>query len=658
MQQSVGSLASAFSLLLCLLIFPCASVGQDDSSVRTWRSGKFSLEARLFERRGNEVVLVGRDGKKQKPINLEALCEEDQRFLNGLEVIGHDRAQYDAVMQHLKQFNDDPKQVVEELERIAERHKESPYAKMMIGIAFATQDGKYNQAKRHFEAAARIINKQREIIGARYHVQTLASLENNIALCALKMNQGDKAAVHFVAGSQQRVPYVLHHNATILNKIAAGKSRIKFSSKGRANLSKVVSLQPTEPAGIRVPEMYLFLLHWDQPLSDEGLAEIVSAAEDNGLLNLEGGRVNEALVAVEPMGPAATLDSELDLRRRGFREYGLATGILISPALLLCNHHEIDSEAGESTYSLTHFSRAGFPEQVAGRVVMMSAVGGQNLALIKLDQPIEKAKVVSLRTRNLRPDEALALVGFPAGSNRAEDFVGKTGFFAGNHEHHPWIYISKRQGEGSVAGPCLDLNGDLVAMSIQSEKPDNRRFAEMHVNDAVMHIRGGGQLHKCVGVSNEAIFEFVREAVPNFRFEANEPQEFDNPREIADSALESVILIRTWRASRIAAHHREQQEMRLDPRAQLMAMRNKGIHPDIRCMSCAGRGGSSCKGCLGNGKVVVMRREQVGGQITSSFTPLYRDAPQVQTCSQCAGRGVFDCRDCYMGALPFRYPRK
>jgi len=633
-------------LSICLFLLP-AQLHAQEQVTRVWTVGKFKREMILLSHDKEKVKLKNLKGKQEVvDLKIGALSKQDRDFLAGLKIIEDDRLQYETVMPHMARFTESPMAVLAILEQVAKDHKNSPYAKMMAGLAQATENANYRGAKKNFEGAVKIINKHQQVLGEGFHAKTLIALENNIGVCALKMSKGDEASKHFTAGSKGIVPFALYHNATLLMEATSGRSQIKFTNKWRGELVKILAKKKPADPGVEVPSMYLFSLEWDEPLRSNQLSKLVSLGgqplpDSDSKSNYVGG---------------AVFESERELKKRGFNEHAAASGVMISPKLLLTNRHIVQSKDSDLSYTLTQFSDESRPTLVGGKIVKWSIVHEQDLALVELDQPMEQFVPVTLRQRRLRQNEELAVLGYPKIFTRGEHITATMGRFLEEDAERSWIFTTNLMDDGVGGGPCLDMNGNLVGLAFAKDDFRAGRFLWFQN----MNVERRHYDHAVV-VSTGAISDFMKIAAPEFQFKNEAANRFESHQQMAEAVKNSVMLVKSWKAAKNNVHEvrpdfvpqgsREAYDFkRKKAGIELASIRRKRLFPDLWCMTCYGRGKLHCLTCGGEGKV-FSRVSVYTGNRNAAGQKIYKHEVKGKTCPGCKGRPFKDCPHCVEGQL-------
>ena len=643
-----GALVLLLPLILICSIAELASA--QEGSARVWKSGKHEVRGMLLRHDETHVTLMPENRKKSVKVEIAMLSDEDQLFLKGLPFIEADQVQHETVMPHMARYTESPMAVAEILNQVGKNHEKSPYAKMMVGLALATEIANYRDAKKNFEAALKIIRKHQKVLGEGYHARTVVSLQNNIAVCALKMSKGDEAAEQLSDGSSGEIPFALYHNATLLMEATKGVSQIKLTNKWRGKLVDVLAKKKPASPGVEVPSRYLFSLEWDDPLNESQLSQLVALsgkplphAEDKA--NLVGGSV---------------FTNETELIKRGYSEHASSSGCLISPTLMLTNRHIAKSKTNDFSYTLTRFLKDGSPELVGGKVVKWSVVNGEDLALIELDKPIEDAAAFPLRRGRLNDGEDLTVLGFPDVSGEGEHISATSGRFVGMDESLPWMYSTNMMQEGIGGGPTLDMKGNLVGLAFA--KSDFRNGRVVWFNNHRIERRYNDHT---VTVSGKAILEFLKVALPDYEFDRESNKFYESRQALAEAVRGSVMLVKAWQPPK-----ENVKKVRPDfvpgqsaegfrhnwkkGEAELGSLRKKRLFPDLWCMTCYGKGRLFCLNCGGEGK--IYRKESVKAGKNSLGVQMYKFEVKSSRCKACSSRPNRDCPDCEDGKLPFSIP--
>jgi S1-C subfamily serine protease len=643
--QAFVAILVFFSLSSICLEAACAQ----DGYVRRWKSGNFTVEAMLVSHDEDEVKL--KTPKRVVTVAIDKLSEEDQKYVAGLKIIEADRKQHETVMPHMERYTESPMAVAEILDRVGKDHPDSPYANMMVGLALASERANYQAAKKYFSTAVRIINKHQRILGEGFHAHTLVSLENNLAICKLKSGNGDEASKHFAAGGKNEIPFALYHNATLLMEATNSPStQIRFRPKSRDALVGILAKKKPATPGVKVPQMYLFSLEWDEPLDRRSLSRLVS---------LKGEALPRSEEKSNYLG-GGVYNTEEDLIKRGYSEFAAASGVLISPTLLLTNRHVVQSRENNLSYTFTRFLEDGSPELIGGKVVKWSVVREENLALIELDKPVEGVDPIPLRQRELEREEKLTVFGFPHVFDNGEHLEATSGNYLGGDRDYPWIYSSNLMEDGVGGGPCLDMNGNLVGLAFAKKDFSYGRMNWlMNPGRRNPEIRRRRSNNETVVISNEAVSEFMKFADPNFDFGEEANDEFANRHALSSRVRGAVMLVKSWKAE-AAGKGRPARDLvevavvgkRGDPLAKLASIRKERLFPDVWCMSCYGTGKWKCPTCVGRGDVTVRGLVETGRNDVHGNKMLRHGLKEVD-CPDCTVP-ISDCRHCSGGKLPFR----
>ena len=642
----VRSVVALLFILQTLVAANCLCAQEGEGFVRQWKSGKFTIMAELVSQ--SEDMAVIKDAKgKTFDVEKVKLSEEDRQYLAGVKIIAADKAQHDLVMPHMERYTESPMGVAEILDQVAKDHPGSVYAPMMVGLALASEKANYQAAKKYFSTAVRNVKKHQKVLGEGFHSRTLVSLENNLAICKLKLGKGDDASMHFAAGGAGEIPFALYHNATLFMEATNSRgTQIKFKRKSREAMVRVLAKKKPVSPGVEVPTMYLFSLEWDEPLNEAELSRLVS---------LKGSPLPKAEDKATLVS-GSVFNSEEELKKRGYREYAAATGVLISPKYLLTNRHVVQSAENNLSYTFTRFLRDGSPELIGGKIVEWSVVREQNLALVELDREIEGVEPIGLRQRNLRQGEDLTVIGFPYSFGTGEHIEATSGKFLGADEETPFVFTSNMMQQGVGGGPVLDMYGNLVGLAFS--KKDFYHYRHLGwLRD--VRLRRAAYSSSSVAISNDAITEFMSAVMPEFEFGVEKGEEFDNRHILSKNVRGSVMLVKSWKARDDKA--KAPQDMtdiavegrhRGDAGAALASIRKKRLFPDVWCMSCYGTGRWRCPNCGGVGKVQVRAKIETGTRDVHG-NKMYRWGTKAVDCSNCTDPDT-DCRHCHGGKLPFQ----
>ena len=611
-----------------------------DDYRRTWNSasGKFTVEATYVGRSGDSVLLKTDSGDARE-VPLEKLCDKDRMFVEGMEIIERERTQYDLVLPHLERFSESPAAVIEIVEEISKQHPESPYASMMTGLAYASEIGDYKKADRYFKRAQNSIRGARKILGDGFHPQTSTSISNNLAISAMKARKGNTAVKFLSEGTtDSEVPFSIYHNATLLMEVTRDRSSyISFNGDNRKKLVGILARKAPASPGGKVPTRFLYSLKWDEPMSVADLDRFL----DGGGVALE-----TAQSKANHLG-GAVFKSEKQLTDRGYSEYCSGSGFLIAPDLMLTNRHVVQSADNSLSYTITQYQKDGQPRLVGGSIVKWSAIHEEDLALIKLDQPMDAAPL-PLNVSDFEDDQSLTVLGFPEVGTRGEHLAASSGKFIRYAPELPWFYSTNQLAAGNSGGPTVDMNGNVVGIAFA--KRDYRRYSL--IGDHWVRIR---YMRDGVSVSNKAIKEFLKIAAPDLVFPEVNREPYSSNQELVENVRGSVMLIKSWipPTSKVtsSASSRFRSDVTQLKLVKLATLREKRLYPDLICMRCSGKGYVDCpnRKCHKGGVSRKVVRQVGTDPIHGS--PILRSNTVVDTCKVCRGKGGEVCPDCDKGRL-------
>jgi S1-C subfamily serine protease len=633
-RAKASNLLCVITLFFVTIVLSLPSQCQD--VVRSWQSasGNHSTYGELVEK-DNESITIKNDKGKLLKVPLSKLSETDQRLIAGIDIIKRDREQFDLVQPHLQRYQESPVAVGEILEEIHRQHPESPYAAMMVGVAYASEEANYKKATRFFEDAKDSIEDAQKKIGKGYHFQTLMTINNNLALCALKERKGNEAARYLLAAvDSEEIPFVVYHNATILMEVTKGGGAIRFNDKNRRKLVGMVARKAPKSPGVPVPKRYMYALAWDNPISIQNLEQL-AANPDEALAMAEAKSTNIS---------GAVFQSEKQLKDRGYKEMYAGSGFLIAPDLLLTNRHVVQSKTNDLSYTLTQYTEDGQPSLVGGSIVKWSILKEQDLALIKLDKPITNVDPLPIRRTELEEGDEITALGFPQVFQQGEHIQATGGKFVGYDEEQPWHYSSIDVDQGNSGGPCLDSFGNVCGIVFAKQS----RSRLVWIGDWVrrVQIKSSG-----VSVSNKAIQEFLDVARPNFIWEAEKTETLPNRQQLAESARGSILLVKSWIPPSTLVEENVPDHMIAgkNKMAEVATLREKLLWPDLWCMNCT-NGWESC-GC-NNGQVFHRKERYKSGKNPINGATIYGYRDVYKKCSDCKGKGGRKCRFCNGGKMP------
>ena len=638
--QRALSRASALVCVISTVLLALPSFCSAQDYRRTWNSasGKFSVEASLVSST-DDVVYLKTNTDNPIEVQLEELSEIDQKFVKGVEIIERDRAQYDLVMPHEGRYVESPMAVVEIVEEISKQMPDSPYASMMTGLAYASEMGDYEKADRYFKRAKQTIRDDQRILGDGFHAQTERSINNNLAISALKARKGNTAVKHLASGtSDSLIPFSIYHNATLLMQATSGRgSYINLNGDNRKKLVGILARKVPDSPGGKVPGRFLYSLKWNEPMS---LAELDRFLQGGGIA------LGSAAAKGNHLG-GAVFSSEKQLTDRGYLEYCSGSGFLITPELMLTNRHVVQSSDNSLSYTITQYQEDGQPRLVGGSIVKWSAIQEEDLALIKLDKPMD-ADPLPLNPEDLVDKQPLTILGFPEIDERGEHLAAANGQFVRYNTKWPWFYSTNQLAAGNSGGPTVDMNGNVVGIAFAKRDFRKYNLVGSHWLE-IRHRREG------ISVSNKAIKEFLKIAAPDLVFPAIREQPYSSGQELVESVRGSVMLIKSWipptsaiKQGTASRYRSEVTQLKLE---RLATLREKRLYPDLQCMRCSGKGYLDCPNRRCRDGSVSRQEVQKAGVDPLFGTPRYQPRIVYDKCQVCRGKGGAVCPDCDRGRL-------
>ena len=636
LSKIVVVLACTFVSQLATTTHPCSA----QEYRRTWNSssGKFSVEASYGGRTEN-LILLKSDSRDPMEIPLEKLSATDQKFVEGMEIIARDQVQYELVVPHLERFSESPMAVLEIVEEISKQHPESPYAAMMTGLAYASEMGDYKKADRYFKKAQKSIREAQKLLGNGFHKQTDTSVCNNLAISALKSRKGNTAVKYLDSGtSESGVPFSIYHNATLLMEVTRGRtSYINFNGDNRKKLARILARKAPASPGGKVPTRFLYSLKWSEPMSAPELDQFVKggdAAQD--ALYSKGNRVG-----------GAVFKNEKQLADRGYTEYSSGSGFLITPDLMLTNRHVVQSADNSLSYTITQYQRDGEPRLVGGHIVKWSPIQEEDLALIKLDQPMDAAPL-PLNLKPLKDKQPVTILGFPEIIKRGEHLTAASGEFIRPDAKLPWFYSTNQLSEGNSGGPTVDMSGNVVGIAFA--RRDYRKYDL--VGDHWLQIR---KRREGVSVSNKVVKEFLKIAAPDLVFTEPNQRPYSSSQELVENVRGSVMLIKSWIPPTSYVENNPAKGYRSDVTqlklVKLATLREKQLYPDLICMRCKGKGYLDCANRRCHKGGVSRKETRQTGTDPIHGIPIFQTHTVYDKCQVCNGKGSEICPDCDKGRL-------
>ena len=609
-----------------------------DDYRRTWNSasGKFSIEASMV-RSTEDAVFLKSDSRDPIEVPLKELSEIDQKFVKGVEIIERDQAQFDLVMPHEGRYIESPMAVVEIVEEISKQFPDSPYASMMTGLAYATGMGDYKKADRYFKKARSTIQDAQNILGDGFHEQTEKSIYNNLAISALKARKGNTAVKHLAAATtDSQIPFSIYHNATLLMEVTRERGNyIKFNGDNRNKLVGLLARKaPASPSG-KVPSRFLYSLKWNEPISIEQLDRFLQA----------GGKFIPTATSKSNYLGGAVFSTEKQLSDRGYVAYCSGSGFLISPSLMITNRHVVQSSDNSLSYTITQYREDGKPRLVGGSIVKWSAVAEEDLALIKLDQPMN-APALPLNTADLKDRQSITIIGFPEIDKRGEHLAASSGSFIRYHAEWPWFYSSNQITFGNSGGPAVDLNGNVVGIAFKKRNYAKYKLIGKHWLEIQF-------MNEAISISNKTLKEFLKVAAPDFVLPEMRQTPYPSQQELVEDVRGSIMLVKSWipPTSVVKKNSENRSELAQLKLMKLANLNEKRLFPDLICMRCSGNGYVDCPNRQCHRGRVSRRTTRQTGTDPIHGTPILQSNTVYDECRVCDGNGRGVCPDCDKGRL-------
>jgi S1-C subfamily serine protease len=638
----------AFLCLMSLAMFfltAASAFSQHQHQRRTWTAadGAYTIEATMVDGTGKSVFLKT-DDKPRLKVSLDKLSPQDQLYAKGWMIVDREQEQYDLVLPHLERYRESPLAVVEILHAIHRRIPEAPYASCMIGMAYASGKGDYSQAEKYFKYAAGSIEKGQAVLGNQFHALTETAVRNNLAVCACKVGNGDKATKLIRGGSdtQHALRFCLYHNATLLLEAEKFEfSNIRLSKGARRRLVDFLAQKPPANPEFSVPSLFLYLLEWDAPVSEAEFESVLAgkplASGDSNKTTAVSGKV---------------FQTEKQLRDRGFVEFSQGTGFLIDENLVVTNRHVVKSVSNDLSYTITQFESDGMPKLVGGSIVEMSPVLEQDLAMIKLEQSVS-AKPLPIDATEIVKDDEVTVVGFPDTATNGEHISASLGFVEKVDLELPWVYLSAKLQSGSSGSPCVDKAGNVLGVA----------FARTALPSVYLSKRYG---HDSIAVDNTSLIEFIKSVKPDFKPQKLNSRAFPNDIEMCQKIRESVFLIKSWmppttkvKKKQLASSEKlslESNSTQLGGTAksrelEIATLKENRLYPDVWCPYCAGAATLPCPRRLCRRGVIEQRKTVLAGHHPTSGDPIYRTERIYVDCPTCSGKNHLKCPYCDDGVL-------
>ena len=360
-----------------------------------------------------------------------------------------------------------------------------------------------------------------------------------------------------------------------------------------------------------------------------------------------GDAAQDALYSKGNRVGGAVFKNEKQLTDRGYTEYSSGSGFLIAPDLMLTNRHVVQSADNSLSYTITQYQRDGEPRLVGGHIVKWSPIQEQDLALIKLDQPMDAAPL-PLNLTPLKDKQPLTILGFPEIVERGEHLIASSGEFIRPDAKLPWFYSTNQLREGNSGGPTVDMSGNVVGIAFA------RRDYRKHnlIGDHWLQIR---KRREGVSVSNKVIKEFLKIAAPDLVFTEPNQRPYSSSQELVENVRGSVMLVKSWIPPTSYVKNNPPRGYRSDVTqlklVKIATLREKQLYPDLICMRCTGKGYLDCTNRRCHKGGVSRRETKQTGVNPIHGNPILQSHTVYDKCQVCNGKGGEICPDCDKGRL-------
>ena len=317
----------------------------------------------------------------------------------------------------------------------------------------------------------------------------------------------------------------------------------------------------------------------------------------------------------------------------------------MSPQLLVTNRHVVESKTNNLSYTIVQVTEDGKRTLVGGAIVKRSPVLEEDLALIKLDQPIQGRPLPINLDGGLEDDEVTVL-GFPLAFQKGEHILASGGLVRALDIERPWFYVSAQLERGNSGGPCVDRFGNVVGVA----------FAAKHLESSA--INASRFRDQGVVVKAKPLIEFLK--AYDDEFELLEPSlvPLSNRQALTASVRDSVLLVKSWKSptEKFANQNRSaidvlRPSQRRDIVKEFATLKENRLYPDDWCPHCNGTavcrcGNRFCKrGQIENRKQVLARTDPNTGK------KFYRWIRTYSRCKTCGGDDAVKCQACIDGKL-------
>jgi len=638
--SSITSRVAILCLTLAFVLTQSSQV-QSQTSSRVWKddSGKFEIAGTLVKSDKSSVTLKV-DGKGEIKVPIGKLCDLDQRYIKGLEIIDQDETQFRLVMAHLERFRESPAAVVEILEAIHENNPEAPYASAMLGIAYAADRADYRTAAKHFRLASRSIESRQKVMGDDYHKLTEVAVNNNLAIAHMKLGKGDKAVKLFeknVEISANKIDFCTYHNATLmLEGVNLDSSLISLPKSSRKSLVGILATTPPATPGFQVPSNFLYLLEWNQPLSQGYFQQIFS------------GDAKQKLPAEKRTNVSGSVfQSEEELMKRGYRPHLQGTGFLITPDLVVTNRNVVQSASNDLSYTITQFLEDGKPQLVGGSVVKWSPVQEEDLAIIRLDRKVQgKPLQIIEDDGDAVVGSDIMVIGFPETFTLGEHLLASGGRIDNFNSSKSWFSLTAKLPPGNSGGPCVDMYGNVCGVAFEHKRKDLSTFSNRNEE---RYSKTG------VAVSASPLIQFIKSVDPDFKQLPPLGGQELSRASLAEQVRPSVFLIKSWESPTVREGVTDRTEEDLGAYAlkklESATLRENRLYPDVWCFYCRGTGTLACPNRSCTRGSVTIQRNVVAGVDPNFGKKIYALKRFHERCPTCRGNDGIKCPHCLQGKL-------
>ncbi|MEO9593132.1 trypsin-like peptidase domain-containing protein [Rhodopirellula bahusiensis] len=564
---------------------------QNLSQRRTWTdvSGRHSVDAQMVE--FNETTVKLNTGKRTVSLQRNKLSKADREYLEACDILRQSADQAERVGSQLETDNLRNASLMAALEAIGKSSPSGFVSDFYLGGLKPVQTRKEVEIKEAVRINQRAITAIRKVQkcfpGA--HAQTLASVYNNQAVVAAR-NGSAEGFANFLKLSGEATPgtlsFATHHNASLLLS-----TEINFGGAGRT-LATVMGLGDPEP-GPRVQSRLLYTFAHDPfHFEMETSSTDSSDGSDGDSRNRTG---NSVPVSLE----------NLDLVSSG-------SAFLLTPHHAMTNRHVVkDVEA----LLLTNDQGV----EVKATVMAVSRHGSIDLAILKLDEPIDIAPL-PLRKSNPRQEEEIVALGYPLPGRYEPSLMSNRGSISKFMGDGKSMLHTATVEPGNSGGPCVDLSGHVVGVNYATDRENEVRNYAVLPEDAARFAENSGVELPSVIPTTHATFADTIEA-----------------------CREAVLMVHCYSTVRPSSSSERLTGERSESDRSTTQF---SLIADDCCLWCGGRTYVTCPDCV-NGrrsvrKVVVVGRRLNGSPITApkTFRP---DCPSCNvgkvSCPACRGTG-------------------